>query len=341
MAAAAEPEPTPPLDPIVEGRVRSVLARRYPDAAVGDLAPLAGGHSGHTLVAELVGDAPARVVVKAGTPGRAPVKRDDVLRQTRVIDAVHGWPGVAVPEVLASSDGDPQVAVMTMEAGEAHEPVLDGLGDRSPDRITARATAVARQLGALHAIDVRTTALADVEPLTIADELARWTATIRAVDQDLVVGSEDLIARLVASCPADGTPAIVHGDYRLGNILCDGDAPTAIIDWEIWSITDPRIDLGWTLLFCDTDEFPGVGHPAPGMLDVDAFLAAYAEVAGPVDDVGWFLAFGRLKMAAIMGHNLKRHRSGRYHDPYQEQLPPTIASMVVRGLEAVDQVAAR
>ena len=56
-------------------------------------------------------------------------------------------------------------------------------------------------------------------------------------------------------------------------------------------------------------------------------------------DATWFLAFARLKMAAIMGHNLKRHREGRYHDPYQERLPPTIASMVARGLEVTERSA--
>ena len=66
---------------------------------------------------------------------------------------------------------------------------------------------------------------------------------------------------------------MVHGDYRLGNILCEGDEPTGIIDWEIWSVTDPRIDLGWLLLFCDTEAFPGIGFPAPGMATVGEMLA--------------------------------------------------------------------
>ncbi len=327
-----------PIDPALDARVRGVLAERFPGATVAGLAPLEGGHSGHTLVAdlegaELDGGPLARVVVKAGAPGRPAKGRHDVLRQARVLDAVGADPAVAVPRVLASSDGDPQVFVMTMEPGGAVEPVLDGVGDLAPDRVAARARAIARMLGHLHAIDPAATPLAGTEPLTVRAELARWSTTIRVVDPSLVVGAEELIARLEASIPTELPPRIVHGDYRLGNILCDGDRPTGIIDWEIWSLTDPRIDLGWLLLFCDRDEFPEISFPAPGMLGIDDLLAEYEAVAGPVADARWFLAFARLKMAAIMGHNLKRHREGRYHDPYQETLPPTIASMVVRGLE--------
>ena len=116
-------------------------------------------------------------------------------------------------------------------------------------------------------------------------------------------------------------------------MLCSGDEPTAIIDWEIWSITDPRIDIGWMLLFCDDGEYPGVGVPAPGMPTARELVGEYESVAGPTPDVAWFLAFGRMKTAAIMSHNLKRHREGRYDDPFQERLPPTIASMVDRGLD--------
>ncbi len=98
------------------------------------------------------------------------------------------------------------------------------------------------------------------------------------------------------------------------------------------------MDLGWTLLFCDPSYFPGVGQPAPGMLSMEAFLREYEALAGPVDDVGWFVAFGCLKTAAIMSHNVKRHREGRYDDPYQERLPPTIAEMVRRGRDALREV---
>ncbi len=58
------------------------------------------------------------------------------------------------------------------------------------------------------------------------------------------------------------------------------------------------------------------------------------RTAGRVDDLAWFDALGRYKMAAIMGHNLRRHLEGRHHDPDQERLPDTIRRLIETGLSA-------
>jgi streptomycin 6-kinase len=118
---------------------------------------------------------------------------------------------------------------------------------------------------------------------------------------------------------------LLHGDFRLGNALCVDDRVTAVIDWEIWSVGDPRVDLAWLLLFRDDTNFPGVSRPVAGLPSEAELLAGYGP---PLPDMDWFRALGRMKMAAIMGHNLRRHREGRHHDPHQELLPPTIAAMI-------------
>jgi streptomycin 6-kinase len=124
---------------------------------------------------------------------------------------------------------------------------------------------------------------------------------------------------------------LVHGDFRLGNILFTATRASAVVDWEIWSTGDPRTDLGWFLLFADHRNFPALGHPVPGLPGEQELLDVYggAELAG----MAWFRALGRMKMAAIMGHNLRRHREGRHHDPDQERLPPTIAAMIRSALD--------
>ena len=110
--------------------------------------------------------------------------------------------------------------------------------------------------------------------------------------------------------PAAVTPTLVHGDYRLGNLICGGAEPAALIDWEIWSVGDPRIELGWFLVFADGANFPGVGRDVPGLPTAEELVAAYAAGGRPVEDLAWFDALGRYKMAAIMGHNLRRHLRG-------------------------------
>jgi len=310
------------------------LAASFPGSTVTSIEPLAGGHSSHTVIARLDGGPVERVVVKAGAVGRPPVGRHDVLRQARIFEVLGGAEGVKVPQVLASDVGDPNQFAMSFAPGDCVEPVLDGTGDLDAVTVDARARAAARMLGALHLVPVDGGALAGVEPSAVEDELARWAAVLRVVDQSLVAGWENLFTELERTIPRSPRTCIVHGDYRLGNMLFDGVEPTAIVDWEIWSLTDPRVDLGWTLLFCDSTAFPGVAVPAPGMPTSADFLEEYESVAGPVDELAWFMAFGCFKTAAIMSHNLKRHREGRYDDPYQERLPPTIAEMIRRGRDA-------
>lgn len=127
---------------------------------------------------------------------------------------------------------------------------------------------------------------------------------------------------------------MVHGDYRLGNILMAGSSPQAVIDWEIWSVGDPAVDIGWFAQFTDATNYPGVGRDVPGTPTRDELLARYCAGAG--EDrarLDWFLALGCLKLAAIQAHNRRRHLDGRYHDPYQELLGPSIDRLLESGLE--------
>ena len=236
---------------------------------------------------------------------------------------------VRVPEVLFQDDGLQDDAgepyfVMRWHPGESVEPVLDPAAHLSPDVIEARALSAIEALAELHAVPVP-----DEPVLTPAQELERWMPTMRTVDADLREGSEAVEAALLGSLPPPMGPVIVHGDFRLGNALCTAGKVNVVIDWEIWSVGDPRVDLGWLVLFCDPGNFPGVGDAACPMPPARALWAAYEQATGQVaGHSGWFEALARYKMAAIMGNNLARHRSGRYHDPFQERLTPTIRCLI-------------
>jgi aminoglycoside phosphotransferase (APT) family kinase protein len=318
--------------------VVDVVRQGFPDATVTGIRPLEGGHSGQTLLVELDGGPVPNAVAKSGALGRPAVGRHDVLRQARLLQALEDKPGVHVPRVLATGAGEPALFLMSFAPGDATEPVLDGDGDMPPGLVDQRARAAARMLAHLQAVDIDDAGLGREQVLTVGDELARWAKTMSVVDQSLVVGADDLRRALEASLPEEVPARIVHGDYRLGNILFDGGEPTAIIDWEIWSLTDPRVDLTWFLLSCDHLDFPGVGTIAPGMPSEAELIAEYGAAGGLTADIPWFMAFSRFKMAAIMAHNLRRHREGRHHDPFQERLPPTIASLVDRGRKTMGAV---
>ncbi|MFJ9249094.1 phosphotransferase family protein [Streptomyces sp. NPDC101776] len=307
-------------------RVRTRLAEHHPGVPIGELRTLPGGHSGLTY---RIAAGPVSYVVKAVPPGQRPVGRNDVLRQARVLRALAGSP-VPVPSVVAVDEGEPAWFAMEFVEGEAIEPVLDE-HRLDPGLCRTRMLALAPVLRALH----RTDAKGD-EPRSPAGELEQWRRTMRAVPTELRPGGEALLATLTATPPAGIEPALTHGDFRLGNVLCQGEQPAAVVDWEIWGYGDPRIDLGWFLLFADHRNFPRLGRAVPGLPDEDELLAAYLDGRPEPPDLDWFRALARTKMAAIMGHNLRRHREGKHHDPDQERLPPTIAAMIrtARGLLA-------
>lgn len=285
-----------------------------------DLEPLPGGRSGLTYTA-------AGCVVKAVPPGQKPVGRNDMLRQARILRALAGSP-VPVPRVVAVDEEPPAWFAMEFAPGEAVEPVLDEhvLG---PGLARTRMLAVATVLRRLHEAPV----VAE-SPTTTAEELARWSRTMHAVPAELRPGGEDLLAALADAVPNDLPPVLVHGDFRLGNVLCVGERASAVVDWEIWSVGDRRSDLGWFLLFANHENFPVIGHPVPDLPTTAELLAAYQGATPvPLPDLRWFEALARMKMAAIMGHNLRRHREGKHHDPVQESLPPTIAAMIRAALE--------
>jgi aminoglycoside phosphotransferase (APT) family kinase protein len=315
-----------PFESRLAARVALVLRRDRPGLDIGRLARLPGGHSGLTYRLETE-EGP--LVVKSVPEGQKAVGRHDMLRQARMIDALAPT-GMPVPAVVATDDAEPAWFAMELVAGESLEPVLD-----EPEVPAALAAArmlrAAEILPALHDVPLDKVPV-DAPPLSPLDELGRWARTMAAVPADLVPDAQRLHDRLVRAVPDAVEATLVHGDYRLGNLICDGTEPAGLIDWEIWSVGDPRVELGWFLVFADGSNFPGVGRDVPGLPTAGELVSAYAADGRPVDELAWFEALGRYKMAAIMGHNLRRHLEGRHHDPDQERLPDTIRRLVETGL---------
>ena len=310
------------------GRVAASLRRQWPDVEVGLFARMPGGHSGLTYRVETSEGA---LVVKSVPPGQQAIGRHDMLRQARIIEALVPA-GVPVPAIVATDEGEPAWFAMQLVEGESLEPVLDD-PPVAPTLAADRMLRAAATLPALHDVPLDKVPV-DAEPLSPLDELGRWARTMAAVPPDLVPDADRLRRRLEDSVPEAVGPTLVHGDYRLGNLICIGTEPVALIDWEIWSVGDPRVELGWFLVFADGANFPGVGREVPGLPSADALVSAYAADGRRVEDLAWFDALGRYKMAAIMGHNLRRHLEGRHHDPDQERLPDTIRRLIETGLSA-------
>lgn len=293
----------------------------------GALEPMLGGHSGLTY---RIAGADEEFVVKSVPPGQKAFGRHDMLRQARIMTALADT-DVPVPGIRATDESEPAWFAMDLVRGESLEPVLDDPAVE-PSLAAARMRRAAEILPVLHGVALDSLPV-DGEVLSPTAELKRWARTMAAVPSELVPDAERFESLLAARIPDAVDPVLVHGDYRLGNILSDGTDPAALIDWEIWSPGDPRVELGWFLVFADGTNFPGVGRVVEGLPTAEELIDIYSAAAGPLTDFTWFDALGRFKMAAIMGHNLRRHREGRHHDPAQEQLPDTINRLIVTGIE--------
>jgi aminoglycoside phosphotransferase (APT) family kinase protein len=306
-------------------RLAAAVADTYGDAGrIVDLVVLAGGRSGetHRLTID-TGRGPFDLVVKVAPAGLAPVRNRDVLRQARLLRALAPVDGVAVPAVAfedpGAPPGVPPLFAMQYVEGESFEPVSDrDVSLPAPATMKARATAAAAMLARLHTTDPALVAPGEVAG-TPLDEVARWAAAFATVDEALAPGHRACAARLRASAPTARPPAIVHGDWRLGNMLCAGDGIAAVIDWELWSVADPRLDVAWFLAVTVTEGNPIALRSVPGLPSAPELLRAYETAAGTeVTDLDWFTALIRFKGAATMALNVKNNRKRPRPDPELE-----------------------
>ena len=334
-------------------QLRDRVAQRVTDwrpaARVHRLSPLTGGTSSLTFLVELAGVATGEtpVVLKVAPPGLAPVRNRDVLRQARLQRAVQqGGQGAGrplAPDVLFADPGEPPEVppfmAMNLVPGECVEPVLCDDAERPPaDQVRARFFDAVQVLAQLHAIAPSAAGLGDEPAVGLADEVDRWTRAFATLPREMAGDYERAAKALRASMPAPLPPTVNHGDYRLGNTLCASDRINAVIDWEIWSVGDPRIDLAWLTFFTDD-----AGHPAvaPGTVAGTPagreVVRAYEEALGrPVPELGWFDALTRYKEAGVTGLLLKRAlKLGRPVKESMARMQPELPRLVQDAIRIV------
>jgi aminoglycoside phosphotransferase (APT) family kinase protein len=238
----------------------------------------------------------------------------------------------------------PPLYAMAFVAGESFEPLLDATDQLPPPAtIHHRQLAAARALAGLHSIVPAAVGLADEPEVTLVDEVERWARIFETVADDLRPGYRAPAAALLAQLPEPRASTVVHGEFRLGNLLADGDRIAAIIDWELWTREDPRVDLSWFLSYVDADEQPSAIRPTPpGMPTRAELVAAYEDAAGvAVADLEWFDAHARFKMAAIAALVNKHNRRRGHPDPEQEALVPVIGRLLEQSATILDRASIR
>jgi aminoglycoside phosphotransferase (APT) family kinase protein len=242
---------------------------------------------------------------------------------------------VPVPSVLFTDPGEPPEVppffVSEAVSGDCVEPLIDEGSELPPSAVlTARTAAAVRTLARLHEVDPRKAGSLPAAGAPSADlkgEVDRWARIFATVDGALAEAGRRCADGLRSHVP-DAMPAtIVHGDFRLGNLICMQSEVRAVLDWEIWSVSDPRIDLSWLLMTLSPEGLPSaVRDSAPGLPTPEDMLAGYQRARGVVlGDMTWFDALSRFRAAAAMSLNVKHNRRRTVPEPrierYAEILP--------------------
>ena len=290
-------------------RLRGLLDRERPGLVT---APLSGRliEGGRSNLTYAVTDSTTKWVVRRPPLGHVLATAHDMKREHRVISALHPT-DVPVPNpVLLCEDADVLGApfyVMEFVEGTPYR-TADELLPLGPERTRGAVLELVDTLVELHAVDPADVGLADFgRPEGFLDrQLRRWGKQLAASRNRELPGVEELHAALGRRLPTSPTPTVVHGDYRLDNVLIGKDDKIkAILDWEMSTLGDPLTDLGLLVMYSIPLELPdspisttasAPGHPAPAEL-----IERYAERSGrDVSSVAWYTAFAWFKLAVIL-----------------------------------------
>jgi aminoglycoside phosphotransferase (APT) family kinase protein len=180
---------------------------------------------------------------------------------------------------------------------------------------------LARVLAAIHSVDLGAVGLSDYgrPDAYVQRQVKRWTKQYLASQTAEVEAMNTLIEWLPANIPDDEATALVHGDYRLDNIIFHPTEPRAlaVIDWELSTLGHPLSDLAYTCMLYDVmlpkiGGLAGVDFEKSGIPDETAFVARYCELVGRegVPDLNYYKAFSIFRLAAIAQGVYKRSLDG-------------------------------
>ena len=146
-------------------------------------------------------------------------------------------------------------------------------------------------------------------------QVDRWTAFLDRIKGRELPGFDEAAAWLRAHKPLDYIPGIMHGDYQFANVMYHDGAPArlaAIVDWEMGTVGDPKLDLAWVVHGWPEDTSdPGAAFSGyvdmKGMPSRDEMLARYAEVSGrQVDDIDYYVVLAKWKLAVVLEQGFQR-----------------------------------
>jgi len=282
-----------------------------------------GGQSNPTYLLET----PSRgYVLRRKPPGKLLPSAHAVEREYRVTAALHAQ-GFPVPEPILLCEDERVVGTAFylsafVEGRVFWEPWMPG---STRTERTAVYDAMNAAMARLHNFDPTTIGLGDYGrgENYVARQVTRWSQQYRASETERIEEMEKLMAWLPANLPPPGPTRVVHGDYRLDNIILAADAPIvrAVLDWELSTLGDPLADFSYHLMqwhmprsesAAGTGSLVGQDLAALGIPSLDDYVAAYVSRTGldPRPYLPVYLAYNFFRIGAILQGIIGRVRDG-------------------------------
>jgi aminoglycoside phosphotransferase (APT) family kinase protein len=303
-------------------RLENYLAAHLPGfAGPARVNQFKGGQSNPTYLIETP---MRRYVLRRKPPGKLLPSAHAVDREHRVISALYaqGFP-VAEPLLYCADEsivGTPFFLMAFADGRVLWEPQMP---DSYPAERAQVYDGVNATLARLHSFDPAAIGLGDYGrgENYVARQVARWSKQYRASETERIDEMERLTDWLPAHLPPEQMPRLVHGDYRLDNMIVAADAPTivAVLDWELSTLGDPLADFCYHLMqwymphsHAGTGSLVGFDLAALGIPSLDAYIEVYVARTGldPRPHLPVYFAYNFFRLAAIMQGIAGRVRDG-------------------------------
>ena len=306
-----------------------------------------GGQSNPTFMLK-AGD--RRYVLRRKPPGKLLPSAHAVDREYRVITALHGS-GFPVAKTYCLCEDDTIIGtafyVMDYVAGRVlWEPSLP---DMRKEQRGAYFDELNRVIALLHSLDYAAVGLADYgKPGNyIERQINRWTKQYRASETERIEAMENLIAWLPDNIPQGDETTIVHGDYRMDNVMFHPTEPRilAVLDWELSTLGHPLADFSyhcmtWRLTPGQFRGMMGIDFKALGIPTEQEYVAAYCRRTGRDHIPNWdfYMAYNMFRLAGILQGIMGRVKDGTAASAHAMEQGKRARPMAEAGWQQVEKI---
>ena len=333
-------------------RLESYLSARLPDFA-GPIvvSQFKGGQSNPTY---LIDTPRRRYVLRRKPPGKLLPSAHAVDREYKVIGSLYGerFP-VAEPLLYCSDESIVGTAFFVMAFVEGRVFWEPQMPQSHPAERAKVYDAMNATLARLHTFDPVAIGLGDYGrgENYVARQVERWSKQYRASETETIADMERLIAWLPAHLPPAQAPRLVHGDYRLDNMIVADEAPVilAVLDWELSTLGDPLADFSYHLMQwhmphsdAGTGSLVGFDLPALGIPSRNAYVDSYVARTGldPRPQLPVYFAYNFFRLAAIMQGIAGRVRDGTATSAFAAAKAELVRPLAVKAWEFAQQAGA-